>query len=58
MFERTVPSAASTEAAVSSQDVSIPRIGPGTHCEMDCLVVVVMRSCSVDWASLGENDTL
>jgi hypothetical protein len=44
MFERTAPSAASTDAAVSSHDVSIPRIGPGIQTAVGCSAAAIMKS--------------
>src|SRR5688572_8797826 len=46
MFERTTPSEAMTDAAVSSHDVSIPKIGPGFQATMGCTMVVNMKSLS------------
>jgi hypothetical protein len=47
MFERMAPSAASTDAAVSSHDVSIPRIGPGIQAAVGCTTVVIMKSLPI-----------
>jgi len=44
MFDRTVPSAASTDAAVSSHDVSIPRTGPDIQVEAGCSMAVIMKA--------------
>src|ERR1041384_13845 len=51
IFDRTVPSAARTDAAVSSQDVSMPMIGPGTHTEgnRSIVVIVVISAEHSDW---------
>ena len=57
MFERTAPSAASTDAAVSSHDVSIPRMGPGIQVEVGWSTVVIMKSLAITRIGTEKNES-